>query len=76
MQVLSFVIEVLSTLNSELVERGEAKSQEDHEISNRVKDGIREFAIQEIIQVLATNVLGNYTSLPEQMVEKTLNIFA
>lgn len=66
----------MATLNQELIERGEAKTQEELDLSTKVKDGIRQYAITDIIQGLSSTVLQNYQSLPEETVEKTLNIFA
>ena len=50
---LDFIISMLETLNSEIVERGENKSTYELDLANRVKDGIREIAIQDILQVLS-----------------------
>ena len=42
---IEYVIQVLLTLNQDMVERGEHKAQVSQEISNRVKDGVRAHAI-------------------------------
>lgn len=57
MQVIKFIIKVMLTINQELIEHGEVKSVYAQDLNNRVKDGIRQFAIQDIIQTLAGIVL-------------------
>jgi len=45
--------------NEEVVERNETKSYHEVELCMRVKDGVREFAIKDILTVLNTLVLNN-----------------
>ena len=48
--------------NEEVVERAETKSYHEVELCMRVKDGVREFAIKDILTVLNTLVLNNIES--------------
>lgn len=61
MKALKFVLQVMKTMNQDLVERGETKSVYELDIATRVKDGVRDNSIEVIIQSLATSVLNNYT---------------
>jgi hypothetical protein len=45
-------MKVLLGVEDEIVERIEGKSAAEMEVAGRVKDGIREFAIKEIVFVL------------------------
>lgn len=54
------MVQVLQTLHQELVERGEFKSQAELEVSARVKNGIRQNAIECIVQNLGGIVLQNF----------------
>ena len=60
MQVIKFILTILETLNSELVERGEAKTAQNLAISNQVKNGVRLYGIQCIIQTLGGIILNNF----------------
>jgi hypothetical protein len=46
-------------LNEDIVERGEGKLKQELGQSTMVKDGIREYAIQDILSVLNQRVLQN-----------------
>ena len=68
MQALRYVLQVMQTLNQDLVERGETKSTYELDIASRVKDGVREHSIEVIIQSLANSVLQNYTVMDQKIV--------
>jgi hypothetical protein len=59
----------MDTLNQEIVERGELKNQYELDISNRVKDGIRQYAIQDIVLVLGQTIINNYQSLSKVLIK-------
>ena len=69
------MIEVLLTLNQDMVERGEHKDKKSQETSTRVKDGVRMHAIQDIIQ-LGNTVLEHHAHFDPEVVKDTLNVFA
>ena len=58
-KLLDFIVEVMLVFNEEVVERAETKSYHEVELCMRVKDGVREFAIKDILTVLNTLVLNN-----------------
>jgi len=47
----------MMTLNEDLIEKGEGKQKYELSVSMRVKDGIRLYAIQDIISTLDANVV-------------------
>ena len=57
MQLVKLIVQIMLTVNTEIVERGEAKSQYELDIAVRVKDGVRQYAIQDIINMLGSSVL-------------------
>ena len=61
-KLLDFTVEVMLVFNEEVVERAETKSYHEVELCMRVKDGVREFAIKDILTVLNTLVLNNIES--------------
>ena len=61
-KLLDFIVEVMLVFNEEVVERAETKSYHEVELCMRVKDGVREFAIKDILTVLNTLVLNNIES--------------
>ena len=58
-KLLDFIVEVMLVFNEEVVERAETKSYHEVELCMRVKDGVREFSIKDILTVLNTLVLNN-----------------
>lgn len=76
MQVIRFVVQVLQTLHQELVEKGEFKTQSDNEVSARVKNGIRQNALECIVQNLGGIVLQNFHQFETRIVTRTLEIFS
>ena len=61
-KLLDFIVEVMLVFNEEVVERAETKSYHEVELCMRVKDGVREFSIKDILTVLNTLVLNNIES--------------
>jgi hypothetical protein len=52
LKVVRFIIKVLYTFNTELVERGESKVSFDVMLAQKVKDGVRIHAISSILEML------------------------
>lgn len=75
LKVTRYIINVLSTFNSELVERGEAKVSRDLLVATQVKDGVRHFAISDILEVLQKTVLAN-AALSQDEIKDVLYILA
>jgi hypothetical protein len=57
MNLIKFIVQVFQTLHQELIEKGEQKTPEELEVSNRVKNGIRQNSIKFIIENLGTVIL-------------------
>ena len=76
LKIIRFIIKVLLTFNSELVERGEGKVSQDLIIANQVKDGVRQFAIGTILDMLQNTVLANPALFKKTEVQDVLNILA
>ena len=74
--MLDFTVEVMLVFNEEVVERAETKSYHEVELCMRVKDGIREFAIKDILTVLNALVLNNIEHKNEKLVKDSLFIMA
>ena len=55
-----FFIFVMLTINEQVVERGEDKTVLDRNVDMRIKDGIRDHAIDKIIEVFSGIVISNY----------------
>ncbi len=64
------------TFNQEVVERSELKSNHEVELCMRVKDGVRENAIKDILTVLNSLVLNNFESHDKKLVKDTLFVMA
>ena len=64
------------TFNEEVVERSELKSNHEFELCMRVKDGVRENAIKDILTVLNSLVLNNFESHDKKLVKDTLFVMA
>ncbi len=62
--------------NEEVVERNETKSYHEVELCMKVKDGVRELAIKDILTVLNTLVLSNIEVKDQKLVKDTLFIMA
>lgn len=62
--------------NEEVVERNETKSYHEVELCMRVKDGVREFAIKDILTVINTLVLNNIEFKDQKLVKDSLFIMA
>ena len=62
--------------NEEVVERTETKSYHEVELCMRVKDGVRDFAIKDILTVLNTLVLNKIEFKDQKLVKDTLFIMA
>lgn len=71
-----FLIQVMLTLHSEIVDRIESKEVFDIQLASRLKDCIRANAIKDIITVLNEGVLARHATYTELEVENTLNVFA
>ena len=76
LKVVRFIIKVLDTLNSELIERGETKVSFDVMLAQKVKDGIRAHSISSILEMLQNTVLGNSNLFSKEEVKKVLDILA
>lgn len=76
MEAVKFYVRVMQTLNSELVERSVAMTNEEKATSQVVKEGVRVHAIQPIVNIFGNIVLKNYQSFHQEDVKNSLFILA
>lgn len=69
------MLQVFETIQAEVVERGEGKSVEDIQVTTRVKDGIREYAIGATVQAFDTCILQN-SELDDSTISRALDVLA
>ena len=62
--------------NEEVVERSETKSSQEVDLCMKVKDGVREHAIKDILTVLNSLVLNQFESHDKKLVKDTLFVMA
>ena len=63
-------------MNEDIVERNEGKLKQELGQSTRVKDGIRQYAIQDILTVLNQKILQNASRFQNDLIKDTLDVFA
>ena len=76
MQLIKLYIQILKTLNVENVERANMLTPADKAAGVRIKEGVRKYAIQNIVHIFGAIVLQNYESFQEQDVKDSLLILA
>lgn len=76
LKIRRFIVKVMKTFNSELIERGEAKVSHDLLIATQVKDGIRQLAITSILDMLLDTVLSKMALFSKEEVQDVLYILA
>lgn len=71
---LGFLTKILQTFEEEFVERNELNSGNEQRYG-QIKDGIREYAIKEIVYLLQQALL-NFEQFDEEQIEDILEVFA
>lgn len=66
---------MFETIQAELIERGETKSVDDIQVTTRVKDGYRQYAVADTVQAFDNYILQN-SELDDLTISRALDVLA